>query len=519
MLSETAAQPAPDAPRCNRSMHKVLNKGQRKLLALAGLAFCVIGCSSIPPGTPPGAVVGRYELYDYSPSVIQTGTLQQFWWCGRGVNPEDTSQNTDSILYESIDLVTQVHIGPTVVLAETPGAWDSVYTCNPHVVKGAFVNPLGDGRTFAYAMYYVGTANGSNNSIGVAFSNDGIAWNKFPTPVVPFTSPTGYGPAQPVPYNSDQKQAVWLFYEDSTPPQNHHTEAVSADGIHFTTVGMVTTNGLDLNNPSASWGDLAYDPTSKYWYATYNFSSRDPSTTGKIIELGSFGIQLYRISQNALLTGQTSWQPLKNFDTNLTGYESVFLAAMLHDPYGNLYQPASSGVPLFTSFSNPGTQLPWDSSPEDAGKSGDPSHWDIGLLSWSPTQNPLVALNRYKNGKTHLVTSGWTDPKGAFGLEQVVGSIYEEPQNGATKPLYGCRSGNTDYFVSLDPGCEGQRILGVNGFLYEQPVAGLTLTGIYRCATVSDHFVSRDPACEGATPQKFLGYVLPAVSISSVNHP
>src|SRR6185437_2208552 len=127
--------------------------------------------------------------------VIQTGNMRQIWWCGQAVNPADKSQDSDAILYESINLKTNVTTTPVTVLAETPGAWDSVYTCNPKVIKGTFVNPLGDGKTYNYAMYYVATAdkNGDQNSIGVAFSNDGIRWNKYPKPVISPTTMVGYG--------------------------------------------------------------------------------------------------------------------------------------------------------------------------------------------------------------------------------------------------------------------------------------------------------------------------------------
>jgi hypothetical protein len=477
----------------------------RKILILAVLASCVLGCSSVPLGTPPGAVIGRYERYDYSPSIIQTGNLQQFWWCGQSVNPEKHSQDTDAILYESIDLITKVQVGPVVVLAETPGAWDSAYTCNPQVIKGTFTNPFGNGVTYTYAMYYVGTSNGANNSIGVAFSLDGMLWKKYPIPVIPFTTPVGYGPAQPVPYNSDQKQAVWLFYEDSSDPRNHHTQAISTDGLNFRTVGTITTNGLDPNNPNAGWGDIVYDPASRFWYAAYNFDSRHPATTANIREQGSLGMQLYRIPQEALLNGSVGWQLLKNYDTNQTGYEVIAGAGITRDSYGNLY--SSKEVRLFPSFSNPASA--WNDSPEKAAMSADTMNWDIGLLTWSVSDTPSASLDRYENGTTHLVTTGWVDPKGGFVLEQSLGKLYDGPQNGALIPLYGCKSGSTDYFVSLDFACEGQRILGINGYLYSQPVSGLNLHAIYRCATVTDHFVSKEPKCEGATEQGLLGYLLP----------
>jgi hypothetical protein len=472
-----------------------------------GWVFVIAGCG-LGSGTPAGAVVGRKDAYDYSPSVIQIGNNVQFWWCGQAHNPNDSSQNTDTILYESINQSTGSVYGPIVVLGETPGAWDSAYTCNPKVVKGHFVNPLRDGQTYSYAMYYVGTASldGVNNSIGVAFCNDGIHWRKNPEPVIVSISQAGYGPAQPAVFNSDHNASVWLFYEDSSAPANHHEEAVSTDGVHFVTRGVLTTNGLDPGNPGASWGDMAYDPITRYWYAAFNLPSRLQSTTGDLLEHGSYGLQLYRIPEDSLLTGATPWEQLKTIDTNLTGYELNFLAGFLRDPYGDVNVGSYPTIQLFTSVSNPPPS--WDAPSSWAGSSGRMAKWDISSATWVP-HSPLLAFNRYRNKSTHEVTTGWIDPQGGFLIESTLGHLYEAPQEGATVAFYGCKSGTKDYFVSLDSTCEGQRILGVNGYGYSQSTPSLNQVAIYRCHMGPGHFVSKDPKCEGSEPQGLLGYILP----------
>ncbi len=93
------------------------------------------------------------------------------------------AQFTDAIQYESIDLATGAHYGPLPVLTETPGRAGFRVYLQPKVVRGTFANPLGNGETFTYAMYYVGLGpvNGTNNSIGVAFSNDGIFVEEIPS--------------------------------------------------------------------------------------------------------------------------------------------------------------------------------------------------------------------------------------------------------------------------------------------------------------------------------------------------
>jgi hypothetical protein len=472
------------------------------ILLAIGLGLGIAGCGFSFAPLPPGSIVGRAGNYDYSPSVIQSGNLQQFWWCGGAYNPSNSNQYSDTIQYESIDLSNEARYGPVAVLSETQGAWDSVYTCNPKVVRGSFANPLSDGESFSYALYYVGLGPTGNNSIGAAFSNDGISWKKYPRPIISPETSAGYGVGQPAVYNNNgQPQLIRMFYEDSS-FYVQHVEAISTDGVHFVTLGTLTTNGLDPNCPS--WGDMAYDPASGYWYAAFNTATRDPSTTAQVMERGSYGIKLFRIRDASLLTGATPWELLTNVDTNLTGYEANFLPGFARDMYGNLI--AGPAIQMYTSISDP--PPPWNASPAAAGFSGSTGNWKISSASWTPN-GPLSALNRYFNQNVHEVTTGWIDPNGGFTLEFTLGHLYQNPQQGATVPFYGCKAGSMDYFVSLDDACEGSRILGMNGYGYSRPVAGLNLVALYRCSSGHDHFVSTDPKCEGQSTQELLGYALP----------
>jgi hypothetical protein len=468
-----------------------------------GVGLGAAGCGISYAPLPAGSVAGRIEGYDYSPSVIQTGNLQQVWWCGGGYNPNSTAQWSDTIQYESIDLSTHTHSGPMPVLGETQGAWDSVYTCNPKVVQGIFVNPLGNGETFTYAMYYVGFGSfaGSNNSIGVAFSNDGISWKKYPHPVIMAETQDNYGVGQPAVYNVDHRAAIRIFYEDNS-SYLHHVAAISSDGVHFATQGTLTENGL--NPDSLAWGDMAYNPGNGYWYAGFNTAPRDPSTTGGVVERGSYGISLYRIPDGSLLTGVTPWELLTTVDTSLTGYEANFLPGFVRDIYGNLI--AGPSIQMFTSISDP--PPPWDASPAAAGVSGDIVDWNISSAAWTP-RHPLAALNRYFNQTTYEVTTGWVDPNAGFSLQSTLGHLYQSPQQGATVPLYSCKLGSIDYFISRDSACERYRILGTVGYGYSGPVAGLNLVPLYRCKTGDHHFVSTDPNCEGQQANELLGYALP----------
>jgi hypothetical protein len=438
-------------------------------------------------------------VYDYSPSVIQTGNMEQIWWCGQGINPNQASQFSDSIQYQTINLSNGKHSAPIPVLEETPGAWDAVFTCNPKVVEGVFTNPLGNGKNFTYAMYYVALGYTGNNSIGVAFSNDGQSWKKYPKPIITPRNSESYGVGQPAVYNTDQHQAIRMFYEDD---YIHHIEAISSDGVHFTVVGELTKNGLD---PATQiWGDMSWNPQDGYWYAAYDEDLRNPATTGGVIERGQYSIKLYKIPEDSLLSGATPWQLLKSIDTNLTGYESNFIPSFVRDQYGNIV--SGPGIPMLTSISNPPPA--WNADSGEAGLAGDTGLWDIGSYTWTPG-NPLLPFERYFNQTTYEVTTGWIDPKGGFTKQMTLGQLYESPQNGASVAFYGCKTGSLDYFVSLDHYCEGARILGLDGFGYAAPVAGLNLEAIYRCKTATGHFVSMDAKCEGQTTEALLGYVLP----------
>ena len=474
------------------------------ILFLIPAMLALAGCSS---SLPKGAV-GNVGVYNYSPSIVETGNVRQFWWCSQGKNPNDSSQDTDAIYYESVNEKTFAKVGPLLVLAETPGAWDSAYTCNPKVIEGVFANPIGDGKTYRYAMYYVATAaiNGINNSIGAAFSNDGIKWEKYPEPVILSTSATGYGVGQPSLYNADHKSAITMFYEDSNLPVKH-IAATSTDGIHFAVRGTLTTQGLDADDPDATWGDISYDSAKGQWYALFCRQFRAPSTTGNVIERGQFGVELYQIPNDSLFTGTTPWQQLVIKDTNATGYESNFIAGLVHDPYGNVNLAAYPEIDFYTSVSYPAPS--WEATPAEAGTSARIGTWILMPMKWNPATDVQMPLAQYYNGHQHEVTSGWVSESSGFIKQNVFGHIYANPLHGATVPIYSCKEGKVGYFVSLDAACEGQRILGKDGYVYSNPDSGKNLIPIYRCSAGQDRFVSTSQSCGGQLMDEFLGYLAP----------
>ena len=128
-------------------------------------------------------------------------------------------------------------------------------------------------------------------------------------------------------------------------------------------------------------------------------------------------------------------------------------------------------------------------------------------IKWQPSSNSLVPFVRYYNGEVHEVTTGWVAQEAKMKVQQTLGHLYTNVDHGASVPLYGCKRSEKDYFVSLDPACEGQHVMGTNGYAFAKPQSGLV--PLYRCSTGVDHFVSQDPKCEGETTDEFLAYVNP----------
>jgi hypothetical protein len=475
----------------------------------ASVALSAVGYASTTVGSSFGFNPGDYN---YTPSVTQIGQTQYFFWCAGGYNPNDPTQYSDTIQFWSHDLTTGATVGPEIVLAETPGAWDSAYTCNPQFVTGNFTNPLGNGTNYSYALYYVATGETNVNDIGVAFSNDFVHWAKFPNPVITHhAGDTGYGVAQPAAYNYNGGSGIQILYEDSYPSANTHIQATSTDGIHFTTLGTITTNGLNqvgITGQSSysppAWGNAAFDSSAGYWYAVYNMNLRPLADTGEVLERGQPGVVVYKIPSSSLLTGATAWSQVFSVDASLTGYESNFIPSFLRDKWGNVNVSGSyPKIEIYASSSVP--QPSWNDTPAERGSSAGTAHWDIVPEVWAPG-SPLIPFQRYYNGEVHEVTTGWVDPSGGWTLEGTEGYLYESPESGATAAVYGCVNSNNDYFASNSSDCEGNdsSFLGIDGYLFPSPGTGLE--ALYRCYTGHDHFVSTQSTCEGSMEEYILGY-------------
>jgi hypothetical protein len=119
----------------------------------------------------------------------------------------------------------------------------------------------------------------------------------------------------------------------------------------------------------------------------------------------------------------------------------------------------------------------------------------------------VTPLRRYRGG-THDVTTGYAD-RALFPVDEgSLGLLYTAPQGATTVALYNCQLGTSaDFFVSTDLMCEGQRIIGLEG--YALTASAANTYPLYRCVVGgAQHFVSHDPKCEGQKTESLLGYAL-----------
>jgi hypothetical protein len=462
-------------------------------LLLVASALCSVSVADYQGGTSP---LFTHSGWNYAATTfidsVGSDTVQKFYWCGQGSIPGRSS--TDVIYYRYYDYTSGQWSAITEVLAPTYGSWEDnpagAGTCNPTVVKGTF-SP-GNGNNYIYALYYVaGESQTYGNHIGVAFSNDGMTWTKYSgNPIIaPQGSIAGddYGAGEPSAYNSNGSSAINLFqYDDTLPGHSKSWWRSSSDGIHFSTA---TAINLTTQVGPTQWPtDVGFDYNTNTFYAVIGWYANGGTTAG-------FGI--YKAPATSVYSGTGTWTFVGVVDLNLTGVQTMYEPKFYRDTYGNVtYQLPNIAMTFGGGTNNPSTS-------------------QIYLISQTAQPNTL-AFQRDLNSGTNLPYGDNWVTTGAFYLsgysfQGTMGYLYMAPQTG-TVPLYDCIY-NQDHFVSPTSNCEGQFVLGINGWVYSSPPQGIATSAIYRClrsggqnGIYHNHFVSFDPHCEGFTTELLLGY-------------
>ncbi|MFD5598561.1 hypothetical protein ACFWHR_00760 [Leucobacter sp. NPDC058333] len=477
-----------------------MTRSRRRKQIAGFLAALAIGVGILVPATAASAAVTptpgalfTHGGYDYAPSVIEENGVRKIWWCGEAATDGYMS---DAIFYREQNIATGSLSEIKQVLTPRPNTptWDKSYICDPSVVKGSFQNP-DNGQTYTYALYYTATdrgpgssylgthLDGTNNRIGVAWSNDGVTWTKYSqNPVIyPRVSPTdAYGAGQAATYNAGGS-SVQVVYHDNSTAGTSLWKRTSTNGRTFSSESLLSLSGLAPSG-QLTYGsnfDVAYQPSESMWYGVFPLPRRDPDRE-------TYRMVIARMPAASFPSG--TWQKLGYIDSNATG------AYLNHSPgiaRTGLGQVSTASTGLTTLFS-----------------SGDnnPSSWDLRTARWTATPG-TAALKRYYNKPQvrHQVTTGPATGGGVY--EQTLGYLPQAP-TGAAVPLYGCVFSGGDFFLSLNANCEGSSPLGINGYIYPSAPTGLATAPIYRCYTGQDHFVSRQANCEGVKVEATLGYLL-----------
>ncbi|MEW1845092.1 hypothetical protein AB0392_44720 [Nonomuraea angiospora] len=187
------------------------------------------------------------------------------------------------------------------------------------------------------------------------------------------------------------------------------------------------------------------------------------------------------------------------------GYHNAYVT-----PVGNGPDPADLGMDFSLYY------LQWPSPTPNWDNAHVMRRKVICADGLTPVRKPFT---RYVKAGHHLVTTG-TPPSGY--TREGNWTLWSAPQPG-TRALYGCRAATDDYFISVDPGCEGDQttIVQTEGWIHTERPSNAYIP-LYRCHIpgFGDHFVSADSGCEGngVTNEGLLGFSPPAATYKSARH-
>ena len=228
-------------------------------LAFCMLSFFAASARALPlplplplPHLEGNIIFPGNTIWDYSPSWMVDQfdyNKEKMWWCSE-------SNGTDVIRY-SEKSQQGVWSTPKIVFAHTANApsWEGVFVCDPSVVRGAFsvrLTPNGPLQNFSYAMYYttndpVTNNNPSNNRVGVAFSNDGVNWQRYYNYVIHKPS-YAYGSGQQVAFNTNGGSSIGIVYTFvESFNKIYYYYSLSNDGVNFGAPQPISTQGLSVN--------------------------------------------------------------------------------------------------------------------------------------------------------------------------------------------------------------------------------------------------------------------------------
>ncbi len=299
----------------------------------------------------------RPNNYDYGATHVRNGNSEYMWWTAQYPPTNGNPLSTDLIGFQRWQNGVRVE-GPTPVFGPGTSGFDRVYIADPSVIYGSFYNPR-DGRTYRLAMYYTGTDtaanNGSNNRIGLAFSNNGRNWVRYGAVIFPFSFPTtAYGAGQPCTHSVNGGSNLVVFQHDSGahPTQGFGSRVWSrrtSNGINFSDVTTVTMNGLGI--PGSANCDFAWTSQGDAFVGTIPLPGMPGSRDSNAIRVAD-------INRADLFQGRGTWIPRGDINQALNGSFINSSPAILRNFYGS-YTITAPGVQVASSRGG-NDPLSWD---------------------------------------------------------------------------------------------------------------------------------------------------------------
>lgn len=271
------------------------------------------------------------QSWDYSPSWIADSVTgyDRVWWCSDRYGVGEPTGEVDVIKY-SYGNPPPANFSQ-VVLTPNMSGWENVCVCDPAVIRGNFY--VG-GRNFSHAMYYTASPNcGTDNKIGVAFSNNGINWQKYSgNPIIasagrPSCPPdqvclSSYGAGQAQARNWNGGAGVQLWYTDSDGAQGSGIyERTSSNGISFGTARKLSIVGITCAPGCLGGPAIALSPSSPW--ELY------------LLIRKSYNLTLYKIPYDQRFAG--TWTQVDYFTPSEAGYGAIFEGGFRTDYFGNLF--------------------------------------------------------------------------------------------------------------------------------------------------------------------------------------
>jgi hypothetical protein len=217
----------------------------KRCVILATLMASLFAASAFGQILYDGIILDRPNKWDGYPAHLFVNGIHNMWWCSQGGGNEDT------IWYASKagSLGPGGWSTPQQVFSYVNTAWvtSDGHTCDPSVAHGSF--PY-SGHNYAYALYFTGvyknagTHPGGQDGVGVAFSNNGLAWTTSQAAIInpAGTGTGGYGAGMSgVAY--DPGGTLMQVYLDSNETPLLRL-ASSTDGTNFTPLPGSATHGL-----------------------------------------------------------------------------------------------------------------------------------------------------------------------------------------------------------------------------------------------------------------------------------